>query len=113
VWVHRDLPAGNLVGVNSRLSGVLDVGGLAVSNPADNVMAAFQVFSSPDSRSLFNAAVGAEDATWSRARGWALTQGLNALVYYLDSHPGRSPWPAGSSEPHSNPPRSSSADSLA
>jgi hypothetical protein len=22
------------------------------------------------------------------ARGWALTQGLEALVYYFDSHPG-------------------------
>jgi aminoglycoside phosphotransferase (APT) family kinase protein len=29
-----------------------------------------------------------QDATWARARGWALIQGLEALVYYFDSHPG-------------------------
>ncbi|MCE3275009.1 MAG: aminoglycoside phosphotransferase [Propionibacteriaceae bacterium] len=31
---------------------------------------------------------GADDATWARARGWALTQGLEALPYYFNSHPG-------------------------
>jgi aminoglycoside phosphotransferase (APT) family kinase protein len=88
VWVHRDLLGSNLVVVDSRLSGVLDFGGLAVGDPARNVMAAFHLFSSADSRSLFRGALGADEATWVRARGWALTQGLEALVYYLDSHPG-------------------------
>ena len=37
---------------------------------------------------MFRTAVGADDATWARARGWALTQGLEALPYYLDTHPG-------------------------
>ena len=51
-------------------------------------MAAFHVFDSADSRSRFRAVLGSDDATWARARGWALIQGLQALVYYLDSHPG-------------------------
>jgi aminoglycoside phosphotransferase (APT) family kinase protein len=87
VWVHRDLIASNLLTVAGRLSGVLDFGGLAVGDPAGDVMAAFHVFSD-ESRSRFRAAVGADDATWARARGWALTQGLEALPYYLDTHPG-------------------------
>ncbi|HET9562002.1 MAG TPA: aminoglycoside phosphotransferase family protein [Propionibacteriaceae bacterium] len=87
VWVHRDLMASNLMTVNGRLSGVLDFGGLAVGDPAGDVMAAFHLFSA-DGRSRYRAAVGADDATWARARGWALIQGLEALPYYLDTHPG-------------------------
>jgi aminoglycoside phosphotransferase (APT) family kinase protein len=45
VWVHRDLQGGNLLTVDGRLSGVLDFGGLAVGDPAGDVMAAFHVFS--------------------------------------------------------------------
>jgi aminoglycoside phosphotransferase (APT) family kinase protein len=87
VWVHRDLQGGNLLTVDGRLSGILDFGGLAVGDPAGDVMAAFHVFSD-ESRPIFRTAVGADDATWARARGWALTQGLEALPYYLDTHPG-------------------------
>ncbi len=88
VWVHRDFMASNLVTLDGRLHGVLDFGGLAVGDPAGNAMAAFHVFDAADSRSRFRAALGTDDATWARARGWALTQGLEALVYYFDSHPG-------------------------
>jgi aminoglycoside phosphotransferase (APT) family kinase protein len=87
VWVHRDLIASNLITVDGRLSGVLDFGGLAVGDPAGDVMAAFHLFSA-ESRQMFRTAVGADAATWARARGWALIQGLEALPYYLDTHPG-------------------------
>src|SRR5688500_707070 len=87
VWVHRGLIASSRLAVDGRLSGVLDFGGLAVGDPAGGVMAAFHLFSD-EGRSRFRAAVGADDATWARARGWALTQGLEALPYYLDTHPG-------------------------
>ncbi len=43
---------------------------------------------SPRDRDLFYDLVGADDATVTRARGLALCQGLEALPYYLDSHPG-------------------------
>jgi aminoglycoside phosphotransferase (APT) family kinase protein len=79
VWVHRDLQGDNLITVDGRLSGVLDFGGLAVGDPAGNVMAAFHLFS-PEGRSRFRAAIGADDATWTRARGWALTQGLEGVT---------------------------------
>ena len=72
--------------IGGRLSGVLDFGGLGVGDPAGNIMAAFHVFSAED-HALFRAAVRADDATWARARGWALTQGLEALPYF-DTNPG-------------------------
>jgi aminoglycoside phosphotransferase (APT) family kinase protein len=88
VWVHRDLQGGNLLtSHDGRLTGVLDFGGLAVGDPAGDVMAAFHVFSSAD-RAIFRQAIGVDDPTWVRARGWAMVQGLEALSYYFDSHPG-------------------------
>jgi hypothetical protein len=50
-------------------------------------MGAFHVVQA-EHRPTFRAVVDADDATWARARGWALTQGLEALPYYLDTHPG-------------------------
>jgi aminoglycoside phosphotransferase (APT) family kinase protein len=88
VWVHRDLQGGNLLtSSDGRLMGVLDFGGLAVGDPAGDVMAAFHVFSSAD-RSTFRRAMGVDDSTWVRACGWAMVQGLEALIYYFDTHPG-------------------------
>jgi aminoglycoside phosphotransferase (APT) family kinase protein len=36
---------------------------------------------------MFRAAVGADDATWARGRGWALCFALVALPYYRTSNP--------------------------
>jgi aminoglycoside phosphotransferase (APT) family kinase protein len=87
VWTHRDLHGGNLLTVGARLTGVIDFGGLVVGDPATDVMGAFHVLS-PSDRRMFCDLVGVDDATLARARGLALVQGLEALPYYLDSHPG-------------------------
>jgi aminoglycoside phosphotransferase (APT) family kinase protein len=87
VWVHRDLYGGNLLAIDGRLTGVIDFGGLAVGDPAGDAMAGFHVVR-PEARPAFRAAIGVDDATWARARGWVLVQGLEALPYYLDTHPG-------------------------
>jgi aminoglycoside phosphotransferase (APT) family kinase protein len=87
VWTHRDLHGGNLLTAAARLTGVLDFGGLVVGDPATDVMGAFHVLS-PSDRRLFCDLVGVDDATLARSRGLALAQGLDALPYYLDSHPG-------------------------
>ena len=36
----------------------------------------------------FRRILDVDNATWNRARGWVLTQGLLALPYYLDTHAG-------------------------
>lgn len=87
VWLHRDLHRGNLLVMDGDLCGVLDFGGLVVGDPAGDVMAAWHVLP-PEARGEFRSILGADDATWARARGWALSQGLLALPYYLDTHPG-------------------------
>ena len=34
--------------------------------------------------SAFRAALDVDDATWARARGWAVSQAVIALAYYTD-----------------------------
>jgi aminoglycoside phosphotransferase (APT) family kinase protein len=42
---------------------------------------------SPETRPVFRAALQVDDATWTRARGWALTTGLNAYTSYAATSP--------------------------
>lgn len=86
VWIHGDLLAGNLLARQGRLSAVIDFGCLGVGDPACDVMAAW-TFLSAESREVFRAALGVDDATWARGRGWALSFGLIALPYYRVSNP--------------------------
>ena len=81
VWIHGDLDARNLLATGGRLSGVLDWGALAVGDPAADVMVAWKMFDA-DIRRRFRAEIGVDDATWSRARGWAVSQAVMILSYY-------------------------------
>lgn len=86
-WVHGDLLPGNLLVVDGRLSAVIDFGGLNVGDPACDLQPAWNVFSG-DSRMRFRSELEADDASWSRGRGWALFQAVSALAYYWDTNPG-------------------------
>jgi aminoglycoside phosphotransferase (APT) family kinase protein len=87
VWIHGDLDLRNLLVTNSRLNAVIDFGCLGVGDPACDVMVAWKVLSA-ETRDVFRGALSVDDATWARARGWALSQALGALSYYtLDTNP--------------------------
>jgi aminoglycoside phosphotransferase (APT) family kinase protein len=81
VWIHGDLDARNLLADEGQLSAVVDWGSLGVGDPACDVMVAWKVLT-PEAREAFRAALSVDDATWQRARGWALAQALGALSYY-------------------------------
>jgi len=81
VWIHGDLDARNLLVDRGRLTAVIDFGCLGVGDPACDVMVAWKVLSA-DTRETFRAALSIDDPTWSRGRGWALSQALGALSYY-------------------------------
>jgi aminoglycoside phosphotransferase (APT) family kinase protein len=83
VWIHGDLDARNLLVHDGRLSGVIDWGGLGVGDPACDVMVAWKVLSA-ERREEFRAALTVDDATWARARGWAVSTAVNALTYYTE-----------------------------
>jgi aminoglycoside phosphotransferase (APT) family kinase protein len=86
VWLHGDLQAGNLLAVAGRLSAVIDFGCLGVGDPACDVMPAW-AYLSAETRDAFRAALPVDDATWARARGWALSVGLIAVPYYETTNP--------------------------
>lgn len=86
VWFHGDLLPGNLLVNDGRLSAVIDWSGLGVGDPACDVMCAWGLFTG-ESRAVFRAALGVDDATWDRARGQALSQAVIFVPYYLETNP--------------------------
>jgi aminoglycoside phosphotransferase (APT) family kinase protein len=86
VWIHGDLLAGNLLVDGGRLGAVIDFGALGVGDPAPDLLAGWATL--PASvRGDFRAAVGYDDDTWRRGRGWALGPALTAIPYYWDTVP--------------------------
>jgi aminoglycoside phosphotransferase (APT) family kinase protein len=77
VWIHGDLTPGNLLAVDGRLHAVIDFGCLGVGDPACDLMAAWTCLRSRG-RAVFRAALGVDDATWARGRGWGLAMTLPA-----------------------------------
>ena len=65
---------------------MIDFGCLGVGDPACDVMPGWTLFSG-ESRAAFRRALGVDDATWARGRGWALSVALNELPYYWDTNP--------------------------
>jgi len=86
VWIHGDLQSGNLLAVDGRLTAIIDFGGLGVGDPACDVMAAW-TYVPAKHRDDFRAALGVDDATWARGRGWALSVSLFILPYYGSTNP--------------------------
>jgi len=75
VWVHGDIAPNNLLVKNGKLCAVIDFGGLGIGDPACDYAIAWTFFKS-ESRKTFRATLSPDNATWERARGWALWKGL-------------------------------------
>jgi aminoglycoside phosphotransferase (APT) family kinase protein len=69
VWVHGDFAPRNLLVRDGDLAGVIDFGQVAVGDPACDLAIAWTYLREP-ARYAFREGVGADPATWSRARGW-------------------------------------------
>lgn len=80
VWVHGDLLPGNLLVRQDRLCGVIDWSGAGIGDPACDAMVAWAFPS--NARRIFREAVGFDDATWARARGWVVEQTILYIPYY-------------------------------
>jgi aminoglycoside phosphotransferase (APT) family kinase protein len=84
VWMHGDLHPANLLTEERRLTAVIDFGLLAVGDPACDLMVAW-TFLSAAARKEFRTMLLVDDATWARARGWALDTGLMLAAHSTDS----------------------------
>jgi aminoglycoside phosphotransferase (APT) family kinase protein len=81
VWHHGDLDVRNWLVRDGRIRAVIDWGSMGTGDPACDVMVAWKLHSR-DARDAFRDALPTDDATWERARGWAVSQAVAALAYY-------------------------------
>jgi aminoglycoside phosphotransferase (APT) family kinase protein len=86
VWIHTDLLRENVLVRDGRLAAVIDFGAVGVGDPAADVVAAWAVFG-PAGRARYREALDVDDATWERARGYALTQAALIVPYYRETNP--------------------------
>ena len=86
VWFHGDVAAGNLLIEDGRLGAVIDFGTSGVGDPACDLAIAWTLFGG-ESRDAFRAAMGLDDATWARGRGWTLWKALITLAEHIDTDP--------------------------
>lgn len=78
VWVHGDLHPANIIVREGAVAGVIDFGDLCSGDPAVDFAVGWMLFDE-HGRDLLRCRCAADDATWQRARGWALVLGV-ALV---------------------------------
>lgn len=78
-WVHGDVAPSNLLVADGRLSAVIDFGCSAVGDLACDLVMAWTFFTGK-SRAAFRAGLDLDDATWARARGWALWKAAITLA---------------------------------
>lgn len=71
VWIHGDFASGNLLVKDGRLSGVIDFGGMAVGDPACDLVIAWTLLDKK-SRKYFIDSIGFDHDTLLRAKAWAL-----------------------------------------
>jgi aminoglycoside phosphotransferase (APT) family kinase protein len=77
-WIHGDLHPRNVLVANGCLTGIIDWGDLACGDRASDLAAVWMLLPQLESRERAMAACrSVSDATWRRARGWAL---LFALI---------------------------------
>ncbi|MCT9821519.1 aminoglycoside phosphotransferase family protein [Microbacterium sp. W1N] len=82
VWLHGDPHPGNiLLGADGAVAALIDFGDLCAGDPASDLAIGWLGFTAAG-RAAFRGAVGADAATWRRARGWAV--GLATLLHDAD-----------------------------
>jgi aminoglycoside phosphotransferase (APT) family kinase protein len=77
-WFHGDVAVGNLLARDGRLAAVIDFGTCGVGDPACDLVIAW-TFLDDDARAVFRSAMGLDEDTWARARGWAFWKALLGL----------------------------------
>ncbi|MFD7623053.1 phosphotransferase [Streptomyces sp. NPDC059802] len=84
MWFHGDIGGNNLLVTDGKLSAVIDFVTSGIGDPACDLVIAWAML-----REAFRHTVGQDDATWARARGWALWKSLLTLTQCPDPRDGR------------------------
>jgi aminoglycoside phosphotransferase (APT) family kinase protein len=88
-WIHSDLLPANLLVSDGRLRAVIDFGSVGLGDPATDLNPAWSVLGETG-RAVFRDALGADDDSWRRGRGIALSQAAGLIPYYAVTNPAMS-----------------------
>lgn len=69
VWIHGDMAAGNILIQDGTLSAVIDFGGMAIGDPACDLVIAWTLLKNK-SKVIFQNNMNLDDNTWLRAKAW-------------------------------------------
>jgi aminoglycoside phosphotransferase (APT) family kinase protein len=85
VWIHGDLHPNNLLVLDGLISGVVDFGDITSGDPATDLAVAWMLFPERQRRRFRDAYGKGDDASWERARGWALSLASAHLAHSADN----------------------------
>jgi aminoglycoside phosphotransferase (APT) family kinase protein len=80
LWLHGDLHPANVVVKDGLLAGVIDFGDMCSGDPATDLSAAWILLPAGTANRFFDAYEQADEATITRARGWAVLRALNLIA---------------------------------
>ena len=87
-WIHGDLHSRNILVSEGALSGVIDWGDMAAGDLATDLASIWMLFADPAARDRALSASGSvTQATYLRAKGWAVAFGVTLLDTGLVDHP--------------------------
>ena len=78
-WLHGDLHPANVVVRDGMLAGVIDFGEMCAGDPATDLSAAWILLPAGAASRFFDAYEQADEATITRARGWAVLRALHLI----------------------------------
>ena len=85
VWIHGDIALGNILILNNNLSAIIDFGGMAIGDPACDLVIAWTLFKGR-SRDIFIREMKLDANTWLRAKAWALWKASFELCQIKDKN---------------------------
>ncbi|KXK63994.1 phosphotransferase [Micromonospora rosaria] len=85
VWLHGDLKPSNLLVTDGSLHAVIDFGGLSVGFPDAEHATVWDLPAA--GRQAYWDAMDLDEATWTRARAWAVAVGVSGIAYYWHTYP--------------------------
>jgi aminoglycoside phosphotransferase (APT) family kinase protein len=87
-WIHGDPHPGNLLVQGGRITGVIDWGDMAAGDRATDLASIWMNFATVEARQTAMDHSGhVSDATWLRARGWAVYYGITFTAAVLANEP--------------------------
>lgn len=85
VWIHGDFAIGNLLLKDSKLSAVIDFGGMGMGDPACDLVIAW-TYLEGNSSEIFIREMNLDEDTWLRAEAWALWKATFVLCELEDKN---------------------------